>query len=647
MADDVKLEILLQAKNQSEAAFRELKTQLSGLQQDMANTAKAAESSFNLEKLKTQLMAAAGSIYGAFKTIGQAVDMAAAGSKLEKQAEAFTNLSAAAGTSSASMLESLRKVSGGMVAEADLIKAAGKDMLMNIPAGEITKLMEIAAATSKSTDQTITEAFNDITMGVARQSKMILDNLGIIVDVDKANQDYAKTLGKTADALSDTEKRQAFMNSVMKSGEDMIKRIGASSGSLDNVNKLIAAQSNLWNEVNRTVATFLDDELGGYVKVLNWIDDKLKGMRQAKSEASRSDLLKEIEMLRSLESKGMAQPGTTSAKMAEYSRRFGGGRSEAELADERSFADWTKPDQYASWREREGQWVDFTDDQKKDMVKAREQYLKDVETQAKSERDRIEKIWADYKPRYAGSQQSEAMLADQARFDEWKKFWSTYEQRLPESQQSEAMLADQATWEEWKKNGEDSMNYLSELSERTAERMQDNFSNFFFDAFRGELKSLEDYASAIFESIQRGMADMAGQAATQAIFGAKSTGATSGGGGLIGWLGGLLGTAAASAKGNAFGAYGMERFAAGGVITRPTVFPFARGVGLMGEAGPEAVMPLKRMANGRLGVEASGGMTVHMPITVVAPEGRMNRESASQVGHAAYMGLKRAWARNA
>jgi hypothetical protein len=52
---------------------------------------------------------------------------------------------------------------------------------------------------------------------------------------------------------------------------------------------------------------------------------------------------------------------------------------------------------------------------------------------------------------------------------------------------------------------------------------------------------------------------------------------------------------------------GVKKFAQGGVVTKPTLFPMANGMGLMGEAGPEAVMPLRRGANGKLGVEASGG----------------------------------------
>jgi phage-related minor tail protein len=47
--------------------------------------------------------------------------------------------------------------------------------------------------------------------------------------------------------------------------------------------------------------------------------------------------------------------------------------------------------------------------------------------------------------------------------------------------------------------------------------------------------------------------------------------------------------------------------AKGGIVNSPTLFPFAKGTGLMGEAGSEAIMPLQRGADGKLGVLASGG----------------------------------------
>ena len=64
-----------------------------------------------------------------------------------------------------------------------------------------------------------------------------------------------------------------------------------------------------------------------------------------------------------------------------------------------------------------------------------------------------------------------------------------------------------------------------------------------------------------------------------------------------------------SAKGNVFAQNGIVPFAQGGVVDRPTIFPFANGTGLMGEAGPEAIMPLTRGPDGKLGVEALGRYT--------------------------------------
>lgn len=74
-----------------------------------------------------------------------------------------------------------------------------------------------------------------------------------------------------------------------------------------------------------------------------------------------------------------------------------------------------------------------------------------------------------------------------------------------------------------------------------------------------------------------------------------------------------------SAYGNVFNAGNLQAFATGGVVGSPTLFPMAGGkTGLMGEAGPEAIMPLKRGPDGKLGVASSGGgnITVNNVINV-------------------------------
>jgi len=65
----------------------------------------------------------------------------------------------------------------------------------------------------------------------------------------------------------------------------------------------------------------------------------------------------------------------------------------------------------------------------------------------------------------------------------------------------------------------------------------------------------------------------------------------------------------------------VTAFAKGGVINRPTYFPLGLGgTGLAGEAGPEAILPLSRGPDGRLGVATSGGAPINIQMTINAAD---------------------------
>lgn len=114
------------------------------------------------------------------------------------------------------------------------------------------------------------------------------------------------------------------------------------------------------------------------------------------------------------------------------------------------------------------------------------------------------------------------------------------------------------------------------------------------------------------------------------------------GGFLANGVNALLSNAMPFAKGGAFSQGQVMPFAKGGVVSAPTNFGMRSGTGLMGEAGPEAIMPLTRGADGRLGVQAAGGgrpVTVVMNITT--PDVQGFQRSQAQIAAQAMRALGR------
>ncbi|MEM7470046.1 MAG: phage tail tape measure protein [Pseudomonadota bacterium] len=85
-------------------------------------------------------------------------------------------------------------------------------------------------------------------------------------------------------------------------------------------------------------------------------------------------------------------------------------------------------------------------------------------------------------------------------------------------------------------------------------------------------------------------------------------------------------------KGGSFSQGRVMPFAKGGIVSSPTNFPMRGGMGLMGEAGPEAIMPLSRGADGKLGVSmGGGGRPVQVVMNVSTPDVAGFQKSQSQI----------------
>ena len=158
-----------------------------------------------------------------------------------------------------------------------------------------------------------------------------------------------------------------------------------------------------------------------------------------------------------------------------------------------------------------------------------------------------------------------------------------------------------------------------------------------------ELNNKLTESQKLFESIKDTVATGLGNAITGLIDGTKTLGESLSNilrqvGSMFIQFGmrSLIGGLFPSANGNVFANNKIVPFAYGGVVKKPTLFPMANGMGLMGEAGPEAVMPLRRGRGGRLGVEAAGGGATTVNVSVDASGSSVQGDSAqaSQLGKA-------------
>ena len=186
---------------------------------------------------------------------------------------------------------------------------------------------------------------------------------------------------------------------------------------------------------------------------------------------------------------------------------------------------------------------------------------------------------------------------------------------------------------------EEAMNINEALAERGVEAVRE-FGDAFADFVVTGKANFRDFANSVIKDLARIFAKKALFQGLSLIPGVGSflglAGAVSGGGGgganstsFAGVPNNILDSVLSNANGNVIAKNKIVPYAMGGIVNKPTLFPMANGAGLMGEAGPEAIMPLRRGRDGKLGVQASGSgvgnITVNVDASGSSVEGDQDR----------------------
>lgn len=198
MASKNEIEILVKATDNASKEFENISK----------NSQKMSDSLKNVQKYSW--IATTALVWLWTVMVNQASDM-------EPVKNAFENLTETVWESSETMLKSLKSASKWAVSEYNLMLSANRALKLWVTQNtdDMTDLMKIARLYGQQMGQDVTQSFNDIVTWLGRWSPMILDNLWIIIDSEKAYEDYAKTLWKTSKDLTKAEKTQALVNATL------------------------------------------------------------------------------------------------------------------------------------------------------------------------------------------------------------------------------------------------------------------------------------------------------------------------------------------------------------------------------------------------------------------------------------------------
>ena len=177
--------------------------------------------------------------------------------KVESMKRGFDTLTGVTGNSSKA-LEKLKEATNGTMSEFDLFQQANNAMILGVTknSDEMAEMFDIAQRLGRALGRDTRTSVESLITGIGRQSRLMLDNIGIITKVEEANEAYARSLNKNVSQLTDSEKKQAFLNATMEAAREKVALLGEETGSSqDQLDAFGAAMDNLSVNIGKGLGT--------------------------------------------------------------------------------------------------------------------------------------------------------------------------------------------------------------------------------------------------------------------------------------------------------------------------------------------------------------------------------------------------------
>jgi hypothetical protein len=155
--------------------------------------------------------------------IRQVVNFAKEASKVNSMERAFNTMAGATEDSNVAFRR-LQAATDGTMSKFDLFQQANNAMILGVSKNseEMAEMFDMAQRLGNALGKDTKMSVESLITGIGRQSRLMLDNIGIVVKTEDAYKSYAKELKKNADQLTDSEKKQAFLNATLESARQKV-----------------------------------------------------------------------------------------------------------------------------------------------------------------------------------------------------------------------------------------------------------------------------------------------------------------------------------------------------------------------------------------------------------------------------------------
>ncbi|EEP1937754.1 phage tail tape measure protein [Salmonella enterica] len=237
--------------------------------------------------------------------------------------------------------------------------------------------------------------------------------------------------------------------------------------------------------------------------------------------------------------------------------------------------------------------------------------------------DKLEQLKRDSKAKgtYGSDEYRQAEQELQASLDRRLAEWADYNAKV-DTASGDWTLGVSRALDNFMAQGSDVAGMTENVFTNAFNSMADGIANF---TLTGKI-DFRSFTVSILADLAKMEARIAASKLLGSVLGMFGVGASAGGSTPSGAYSSAALSVIPNADGGVYRSAGLSQYS-GSIVNRPTFFAFARGAAVMGEAGPEAILPLRRGANGKLGVVAagSGGMTMfapqyHIAITNTGPD---------------------------